>query len=35
MAGLAEVLSFIAKNPNIADMKIIKKGKKKFFCFKI
>ena len=35
MAGLAEVLSFISKNPNATDMEIIKKGKKKFFfiCF--
>ena len=32
MTGLAEVLSFIAKNPNITNMKMIKKGKK-FFLF--
>ena len=30
MAGLAEVLSFISKNPNATDMEIIKKGKKNF-----
>ena len=37
MSGLAEVLSFIEKNPNIADMKIIKKGKNflKINCFLI
>ena len=33
MAGLAEVLPFISKNPKLTDMEIIKKGKKKIFLF--
>ena len=33
MAGLAEVLAFISKNPKLTDMEIIKKGKKKIFLF--
>ena len=33
MAGLAEVLAFISKNPKLTDIEIIKKGKKKIFLF--